>query len=177
MPRESGALSSADVMKRVLFAAWAVWLGGVLGLSAQDPTPTPTPPPTPTPTPGLPTTIPAGVRYATESSANVNGVRVQLMPDGSVWFLEASADRVGVLRGTDITYWQLRPDDEVPRRLPRAVQPQVVAQRDGAAEAAGGRDGRSGLRDPRGVGARHAPAQHRAHPQPRPYDYALVRAD
>ncbi len=113
MPSEVGALSSADVMKRVLLAAWAVWLGGVLGLSAQSPTPTPTPPPTPTPTPGLPTTIPAGVRYATENGANVNGVRVQLMPDGSVWFLEASADRVGVLRGTDITYWQLRPDDEL----------------------------------------------------------------
>jgi len=113
MPSEVGALSSADVMKRVLLAAWAVWLGGALRLAAQNPTPTPTPPPTPTPTPGQPTTIPAGFRYATESSANVNGVRVQMTPDGSVWFLEASADRVGVLRGTTITYWQLRPSDEL----------------------------------------------------------------
>jgi hypothetical protein len=100
-------------MKRVLLAAWAVWLGGVLRLAAQSPTPTPTPPPTPTPTPGLPSTIPAGVRFATEASANVNGVRVQHTPDGSVWFLEASADRVGVLRGTTMTYWQLRPTDEL----------------------------------------------------------------
>jgi streptogramin lyase len=100
-------------MKRVLLAAWAVWLGGVLRLAAQSPTPTPTPLPTPTPTPGLPTTVPAGVRYATEGSANVNGVRVQEAPDGSLWFLESSADRVGVLRGTVMTYWQLRPEDDL----------------------------------------------------------------
>jgi streptogramin lyase len=94
-------------MKRVLLAAWAVWLGGVLGMLAQNPTPTPTQSPTPTPTPGLPTTVP------TENSANVNGVRVKVADDGSVWFLESSADRVGVLRGTTITYWQIRPDDEL----------------------------------------------------------------
>ncbi len=113
MPGEIPALSSADVMKRVLLAAVAVWLGGVLRLGAQNPTPTPTLPPTPTPTPGQPSTVPAGVRYATEASANVNGVRVKQTPDGSVWFLEASADRVGVLRGTVITYWQLRPTDDL----------------------------------------------------------------
>jgi streptogramin lyase len=100
-------------MKRVLFAAVAVWLGGVLRLTAQNPTQTPTLPPTPTPTPGQPSTVPAGVRYATEGSANVNGVRVKVAPDGAVWFLESSADRVGVLRGTVITYWQLRPDDDL----------------------------------------------------------------
>ena len=113
MPGGTPALSSADVMKRVLLAAVAVWLGGVLRLAAQNPTPTPTLPPTPTPTPGQPSTVPAGVRYATENSANVNGVRVKQAPDGSVWFLEASADRVGVLRGTVITYWQLRPTDDL----------------------------------------------------------------
>ncbi len=100
-------------MKRVFLAAAAVWLGGALGLFAQNPTQTPTPPPTPTPTPGAPTTVPAGVRFATEDSANINGVRVRVAPDGGVWFLESSADRVGVLRGTTITYWQLRPDDEL----------------------------------------------------------------
>ncbi len=100
-------------MKRVLLAAVAVWLGGVLRLAAQNPTQTPTPPPTPTPTPGQPSTVPAGVRYATEGSANINGVRVKVAPDGAVWFLESSADRVGVLRDTVITYWQLRPDDDL----------------------------------------------------------------
>jgi streptogramin lyase len=112
MPARDPALSCADDMKRVLLAAWAVWLGGVLRLGAQTVTPTPTVP-TPTPTPGLPSTVPAGVRYATEASANANGVRVQHTADGSVWFLEASADRVGVLRGTVMTYWQLRPDDDL----------------------------------------------------------------
>ena len=111
MPGRRPALSSADVMKRVLLAAGAVWLGGVLRLAAQ--TPTPTQPPTPTPTPGLPSTVPAGVRFATEASANVNGVRVKEAPDGSLWFLESSADRIGVLRGTVITYWQIRPDDDL----------------------------------------------------------------
>ena len=100
-------------MKRVFLAAAAVWLGGALGVFAQTPSRTPTPAPTPTPTPGAPTTVPAGVRFATESSANVNGVRVQVAPDGGVWFLESSADRVGVLRGTTITYWQLRPSNEL----------------------------------------------------------------
>ncbi len=100
-------------MKRVLLAAAAVWLGGALRVFAQNPTQTPTPAPTPTPTPGAPTTVPAGVRFATEASANVNGVRVQVAPDGGVWFLESSADRVGVLRGTTITYWQLRPSDDL----------------------------------------------------------------
>ncbi len=113
MPDGPPALSSADVMKRVLLAAAAVWLGGALRAFAQNPTQTPTPAPTPTPTPGAPTTVPAGVRFATEDSANINGVKVEVAPDGGVWFLESSADRVGVLRGTTITYWQLRPSDEL----------------------------------------------------------------
>ncbi len=100
-------------MKRVFLAAAAVWLGGALGVLAQTPSRTPTPANTPTPTPGAPTTVPAGVRFATENSANINGVRVQVAPDGGVWFLESSADRVGVLRGNTITYWQLRPSDEL----------------------------------------------------------------
>ncbi len=100
-------------MKRVLLAAAAVCLGGAVRVFAQNPTQTPTPAPTPTPTPGAPTTVPAGVRFATEGSANINGVRVQVAPDGAVWFLESSADRVGVLRGSTITYWQLRPDDDL----------------------------------------------------------------
>ena len=113
MPGGSRGLSSADVMKRLLLAAGAVWLGGALRLGAQTVTPTPTGAPTPTPTPGLPTTVPSGVRYATEASANVNGVLVKVADNGDVWFMESSADRVGVLRGTNITYWQLRPSDDL----------------------------------------------------------------
>ena len=70
---------------------------------------TPTPTITPTKTPANPVnTVATGVTYATEGSARVNGVNIKVAPDGAVWFLEATADRIGVLRGTTITYWQLR---------------------------------------------------------------------
>ena len=92
-------------MRRLPLLLAALLLGGTAAGRAQ----TPTPSPSPTPTPGPPTTIPSGTSYATENSGRVNGVRIQVQPDGSVWFLEAGADRVGVLRGSTITYWQLRP--------------------------------------------------------------------
>lgn len=76
------------------------WVGRAIA-SAQTPTPTPTP--------GPATTVPSGSTYTTQDSARANGVKIQMQQDGSVWFLEAGADRVGVLRGTTITYWQLRP--------------------------------------------------------------------
>ncbi|MEP6992917.1 MAG: hypothetical protein ABI968_00250 [Acidobacteriota bacterium] len=72
-----------------------------------------TPTPTPTPIPAPPNTLATGVTHAVEASAHVNGVRIQVAPDGAVWFLEASADRIGVLRGGTITYWQLRPTDQL----------------------------------------------------------------
>jgi sugar lactone lactonase YvrE len=37
---------------------------------------------------------------------------MEVAPDGGVWFLEATVDRISVLRGTTITSWQLRPDDQ-----------------------------------------------------------------
>lgn len=104
-------------------------LGLSAAASAQTPTPTPTPTPvrtstptpvrTPTPTPVRTSTpvpvnaVAVGVMHATEASANVNGVKIQTQPDGSVWFLEATADRIGVLRGNTITYWQLRATDNL----------------------------------------------------------------
>ena len=110
MPRGSRALSSADAMKRTPFAAAALFL--CLAAAARSQTPTPTSPPTPTPTPGPPTVVASGVAYATEDTARVNGVRMEIAPDGGVWFLEATVDRISVLRGTTITSWQLRPDDQ-----------------------------------------------------------------
>ena len=75
--------------------------------AAQTPTPTP-------PHPGRATNTQAtGAGYATEASANVNGVRLEVAPDGAVWFLEATADRIGVLRNNAITYWQLRGAEEL----------------------------------------------------------------
>jgi streptogramin lyase len=84
-----------------------------LALPAVSQTPTPTPAPTPVPTPGLPTTIATGVSFATENNARVNGVKLEVAEDGGVWFLEAGADSVGVLRGTTIRTWQIRVDDEI----------------------------------------------------------------
>jgi streptogramin lyase len=88
----------------LLFAAAAI---------SPSQTPSPTPSVTPTPTPGPPTTTAAGVTFATEATARINGVKLEVAEDGAVWFLESSADRIGVLRGTTITYWQLRPTDDL----------------------------------------------------------------
>jgi streptogramin lyase len=60
-----------------------------------------------------PTTVPVGVTHATENSAAINGVRIQVEPDGSVWFLESSLDTIAVLRDGVITRWQLRPSDQL----------------------------------------------------------------
>ncbi len=57
-----------------------------------------------------PTTIAAGTSYATEESAAVSGVRIDVQPDGSVWFLLPALDRIAVLRGREIRQWQIRED-------------------------------------------------------------------
>jgi streptogramin lyase len=58
------------------------------------------------------TTVPAGISYATEESAAVSGVRIDVQPDGSVWFLLPALDRIAVLRGSEIRQWQLRRDQD-----------------------------------------------------------------
>jgi streptogramin lyase len=60
-----------------------------------------------------PTTVATGAYHATELSRNVNGVRVDARPDGSVWFLVPAQDRIAVLREGVITYWQIRDDDHI----------------------------------------------------------------
>ncbi|MFY9551067.1 MAG: hypothetical protein WAU32_07955, partial [Thermoanaerobaculia bacterium] len=60
-----------------------------------------------------PTTVAGGVTYTTQASARVSGVSIRVARDGGVWFLEAATDRIGVLRGTTITYWQLRATDQL----------------------------------------------------------------
>src|SRR5688572_7472341 len=59
---------------------------------------------------GAQTTVPAGVSYETEDSAVVSGVRIDVRPDGSVWFLLPALDRIAVLRGQEMTQWQIRSD-------------------------------------------------------------------
>ena len=58
------------------------------------------------------TTVPAGVSYETEESAAVSGVRIDVQPDGSVWFLLPALDRIAVLRGSEIRQWQIRRDQD-----------------------------------------------------------------
>jgi len=59
------------------------------------------------------TTIAAGTSYATEKSGVVSGVRVDVRPDGSVWFLLPALDRIAVLRGDQMTQWQIRDDSHL----------------------------------------------------------------
>jgi hypothetical protein len=58
------------------------------------------------------TTVPAGSAYETEDSGVVSGVRVEVRPDGSVWFLLPALDRIAVLKDEVMTQWQLRDDDD-----------------------------------------------------------------
>ena len=111
MPAGVAGLSSADVMKRPVFLLAALLFCAAAISQSQTPTPSPTR--TPTPTPGSPTTTAAGVTFATEANARANGVRIQVADDGGVWWLEASVDRVAVLRNTTITYWALRASDDL----------------------------------------------------------------
>src|SRR5262249_53291254 len=119
MPLPARGLSSATSMRGHPLRIAAALLGFAAAAGAQTPTPTPTPTPSGTGTPTPAATTPpvnakaAGVTHATEASAHVNGVRIQTQPDGSVWFLEATADRIGVLRDHTITYWQLRDADHL----------------------------------------------------------------
>jgi streptogramin lyase len=57
-----------------------------------------------------PTTVAAGSSYATDKSGIVSGVRIDVRPDGSVWFLLPALDRIAVLRGDQMTQWQIRDD-------------------------------------------------------------------
>ncbi|MFN2387374.1 MAG: DUF5719 family protein [Thermoanaerobaculia bacterium] len=60
-----------------------------------------------------PTTIPSGQLHATENSRPVSGVRVEARPDGSVWFLLPTNDRIVQLSGTTMRQWQIRPDRNI----------------------------------------------------------------
>ena len=66
---------------------------------------------TPTPTPS-PTTVGSGVSIATENNHAVTGVRIEPRPDGTVWFLVPSNDRIVQLQpdGVTLKQWQIRDD-------------------------------------------------------------------
>ena len=58
------------------------------------------------------TTIPSGISYEMQETAAVSGVRIDVQPDGSVWFLLPALDRIAVLRGNEIRQWQIRRDQD-----------------------------------------------------------------
>ena len=59
------------------------------------------------------TTVPEGILFPTQDTARVNGVRIQVQPDGSVWFLEATADSIAFLKDGVIKRWQIRTTEQL----------------------------------------------------------------
>jgi streptogramin lyase len=61
------------------------------------------------------TTIPAGTSLPVENSKSVNGVRIDTQPDGTVWFLVPSNDRIVQLQSDGVTMkqWQIRADKDI----------------------------------------------------------------
>ena len=69
---------------------------------------------TPTPTPA-PTTVSTVTSWTTENNHAVSGVNIKPQPDGSVWFLVPSNDRIVQLQPDGVTFkqWQIRPDKNI----------------------------------------------------------------
>ena len=59
------------------------------------------------------TVVPEGVLFPTENSGRINGVRLQVQPDGSVWFLEATSDSIAYIKDGVIKRWQIRTDTQI----------------------------------------------------------------
>ena len=59
------------------------------------------------------TTQPDGVLFPTQDSGRINGVRLQVQPDGSVWFLEATSDSIAYLKDGVIKRWQIRTNEQI----------------------------------------------------------------
>src|SRR5450759_234641 len=64
---------------------------------------------------GSNTTIAAGTSLTTENSRAVTGVRIEPQPDGTVWFLVPSNDRIVQLQADGVTMkqWQIRDDSSI----------------------------------------------------------------
>lgn len=86
-------------MKRRISTLFACLFSACAALSAQST--------------GTATNVPAGVLFPTQNSAHVNGVRVRVGPDGSVWFLESSADIIARLKDGVTRQWQIRPTSQL----------------------------------------------------------------
>src|SRR5258708_12742649 len=62
-----------------------------------------------------PTPLPLGTLLAVENSKSVSGVRIQAQPNGTVWFLVPSNDRIVQLQSDGVTMkqWQIRDDKSI----------------------------------------------------------------
>jgi hypothetical protein len=60
-----------------------------------------------------PTTIPIGDAFETEKAGIVSGVRIDVRPDGSVWFLIPAHDRIAVLQDGQMKQWAIRDDSHL----------------------------------------------------------------
>ena len=59
------------------------------------------------------TTVPDGTLFPTENSGRINGVRLQVQPDGAVWFLEATSDSIAYMKDGTIKRWQIRTNEQI----------------------------------------------------------------
>ena len=59
------------------------------------------------------TTVPLGISIPTENTHAVTGVRIRALPDGTVWFMVPSNDRIVRMRGSTLTQWQIRTDKNI----------------------------------------------------------------
>ena len=59
------------------------------------------------------TTVPEGTLFPIENSGRINGVRLQVQPDGAVWFLEATSDSIAYMKDGTIKRWQIRTDEQI----------------------------------------------------------------
>jgi streptogramin lyase len=59
------------------------------------------------------TTVPLGISIPTENSHAVTGVSIRALPDGTVWFMVPSNDRIVRLQGSTLTQWQIRTDKKI----------------------------------------------------------------
>src|SRR5437773_6058484 len=66
-------------------------------------------------TPSTVTSVPTGTALATENSKAVTGVRIEPRPDGTVWFLIPSNDRIAQLQSDAVRLkqWQIREDKDL----------------------------------------------------------------
>jgi streptogramin lyase len=57
--------------------------------------------------------VPVGVSYSTDGAHAVSGVNIRVLPDGTVWFMVPSSDRIVLMQGTTFKQWQIRPDASI----------------------------------------------------------------